>query len=302
MAGDRIADDARVRAIETRRLVDEDEAQAAQLAYRRCTALFVVCSALAGISSGLILYGEGAGQSLSQDTSQGIWLSQTSVRQSLFVVQAISLFGAALGSALLGLRNYANRWQQARERAEAGRVAQHAMIMEIASRRSGPAVVQAFDHMVANLLHPQIDYYLSRSREHAASATRLAWVTAAVLGLVAASGAVGASWSGWVTVVALTGVVSPVILTALRSWQEQALNDEKSSRYKAIWSELALLSGEVELSRKLLESGDSKAAFSLAERLFATLRDEHQGFRATGKIEEHKTVLIDNEKMGDDVV
>jgi hypothetical protein len=300
MAGDRIADDARVRAIETRRLVDEDEAQVAQLAYRRCTALFVVCSAIAGISSGLILYGEGAGQSLSQPATEGMWLSHTPARQYLFAIQAISLFGAALGSALLGLRDYANRWQRARERAEAGRVAQHALIMEIAGQLGGPALIQAFDHLVSNLLQPQIGYYLSRSREHAASATRLAWVTAVVLGLVAASGAVGASWSGWVTVVALTGVVSPVILTALRSWQQQALSDEKSSRYKTVWSELVLIAGEVEMSRKLLESGDSKAAFSVAERLFATLRQEHQGFRATGEIEGQKNGSYDKKKMGDD--
>lgn len=283
MAGDRIADDARVRAIETRRLADEDEAQAAQLAYRRCTALFVVCSAIAGISSGLILYGEGAGQSLSQPATEGIWLSHTPVRRLLFAVQAIALFGAALGSALLGLRDYANRWQRARERAEAGRVGQHALIMELAGKRGGPALIEAFDHLVSNLLQAQIGYYLSRSREHAASATRLAWVTAVVLGLVAASGAVGANWSGWVTVVALTGVISPVILTALRSWQQQALSDEKSSRYKTVWSELILIAGEVEMSRKLLESGDDTAAFSLVKRLVATLKQEQQGFRVTGK-------------------
>ena len=103
------------------------------------------------------------------------------------------------------------------------------------------ATATAFADFLGTQLDGQIDFYVRAEARHSGEARRTATLGAAAAALVAAGGATaGASGVGgeiWIAVAAGIGVVAPILVNAVRSWQEATLDREKAERYRTAYAD-----------------------------------------------------------------
>lgn len=309
MAGpiDEILADSRIIAAKELRAKHAARARAAQVRYAKYSRLFVLATALAALAGALILYGAGADATGAAGSGQLVdvavpdasnealeaatlaptseklatFLSNAVVRTVLFVLQVASLALAAFSAEMLRETRVGLEWFNERRAAEAGRIEIFDKIWSIAKTKGIEAQGAAFDYFVAEQLNKQIEFHEKAEQRHAAGAGRSAVVGATIAALIAATGAIGVGGSVWIALAALVGVLSPVLLNALRGWRESTLDREKSERYRKAWVDLTRLSGETSEASAALASGDPRKAEDLIAKVHDVMRAEHEGWTPT---------------------
>jgi hypothetical protein len=270
--------DSRVRTL--RDLYDSHErrATAAQRVFRQFSTLFIVATALASVSGALILYGTGAGEA---DPVLQRWLAQQPVRLILFVVEVAALAAAAFAAEMRREQKNDTEWLAERRAAERCRIAIWERIMAVAAETGPDAERAAFDRFVEEQLGVQMSYYASAEARHKRSASRSTVIGAVTAAAIAATGAAGIGGELWVAVAAFVGVVSPVLLNALRAWRDDTLDSEKAERYRAAWTELKRLEARGDEVRRALDAGEPKSARDFIDQVHAVLRQEHENWTPT---------------------
>jgi hypothetical protein len=274
--------DPRVATIAALRADNAARARKAQADHRRYTIGFVIATGLAAISGALVLYGAGGEPEASPtDISQTLfaWLSARPLRSALFALQATSLGLAAFAGYKLRSVGGEGDWFKERRAAELGRADLYDAIMKIGAKK-GPAFERAaFAGFLDKQLDGQIRYYAGAEARHGVQATRTATIGASIAALVAAGGATagisGAGSDVWVALAAGIGVVAPILVNAVRSWQEATFDREKAERYRTAKELLMRLKAESAEAAQALAQGDSAPARNLVAQVHSVMREEN---------------------------
>lgn len=288
LADSRVASAADLRNAHARR------ARVAQSNYKNYSRLLVIAGALATIAGALILLSFGTaptdelqGQEKTLARLQEL-LSLDWLRTILFCIEVGSLAGAAFALEMLRSTRAGAEWLSERQAAEEGRVTLFETIRTVAQLRdeesTDPAEAHeweraAFEHFVEEQLKNQLMFHERSDQKHSKAAGLSAFFGAIVAAVIAAAGATGIGGHLWIVFAAFVGVVAPVILNALRQWQDRTLDQEKTQAYRKTWSALKSLAGDVDAARRALAENNPHIARDLITKVHKVMRAENEVWR-----------------------
>lgn len=275
-----IADDPRYRRVHDERKRHSADAVTSQSRYLWLTRLFVVGSAVAAITGGLVLYGSEA-QPAADSPLLLRMLADGPVRGGLIALQCLSLAVAAGSGYLLGRREPGKRWVAARLKAEEGRLLLADRVLRIGHEKGTGTFRQAGDWFLA-FLEEQISHLENSARRRDQSALR-GLIVASVLAALAAlaSGLTGFNSKTLAVTLAIFGVGVPAIMAAIEKWGEATTDDRRAELHKRTWSELSALRDDIPAFNEAVDAHDLAGAEAFAERVFTVLRSDHAGFAAS---------------------
>jgi hypothetical protein len=203
-------------------------ARAAQAAYRRLIAGFIISTCVAAVVGGLVLYGADTPQAsgVPQDATLKAFAASQSVQVTLRMVQALAVAGAAFCGFALNARNFVTTWRENREMAEAGRCERARIALRVGHARGQVEFKAAGDWVVAELMDGQIRYLTDAIDTHESRAFRLTLLGGAVIAVAAGGPIIGAAGlPPLVLVGALAAVVTPALLLGAQElgrghWQQ----------------------------------------------------------------------------------
>jgi len=229
-------------------------ASKAQKSFKRLSIAAVFGTAIATLSSGLLLYGAGsdaAGQAptTTQATAPGStqqpagpapqpqlgapnqieqglvrWVKKN--RNSIIVVQIAGLFISAVAAGVLGSKGLVERWAENRQKAkllrrevfnEVLKLAHEMAPAPLTARDPCNPVSQALEFFRRYQHELQIGYYGKGWTRHEQMAGMLTWLTAILAGVAAVSGVVGALGGTALILSAFLGIAVPILLSAAQS-------------------------------------------------------------------------------------
>lgn len=203
-----------------------------------------------------------------------------------WVVGAIGILGVISGGlATMWLNqvkggNLADKWADARAKAEAKRLAYFKSIMEAASEVPLEQLL-VFEYTRRFLLDNQIDYFRDRGDQHV-SAAEIALKTSTRAVFVASTfTAVAGLLSMWVpqlAVIAGLGVIASAYATLAVSRSTVNLDQKNADRYGVAENQLKERKLDLDTYREMIVSGDKGAAQEYFEPVFVTLEADHKGF------------------------
>ncbi|MEM7543975.1 MAG: hypothetical protein AAF367_00420 [Pseudomonadota bacterium] len=274
-----ITEDPRYARVHDERERHAAEARSGQARYRGLTRIFIIGSTAAAIAGGLVLYGTEATVDESNPALVN-WIADGPGRTGLIILQSIGLAAAAGSGYLLGKRDPAKRWIAARLRAEDGRLLLARRALEIGHEKGAETFSQAGSSFVS-FMEGQLDH-LDKSAQSRDRASLRAIIFGAVLAALAALASVmtGLDSRTLVVILAIFGVGVPALTAAAEKWGEASADGERADLHKTTWSALSALRDDLPGFNAAIEARDLSAAEDFADRVFAVLRRDHEGFAA----------------------
>jgi len=280
---DQVLRDPRVEAVQDIFSQHDKRSMSAQRTHRRFALMFIAATALASLAAALILLATGAGEDAGANTPLTT-ISQPSLRYLLFAVEVVALAVAAFASHIQETRQYNITWDRERRLAEGCRIELFDTFLSVAKEGDIKLQGAAFDHFVSHQLDNQLRFYNDTGVRHEQRTWGFAVVGALVAAVVAAAGVGGIS-EHWLPLAALIGVVAPVFLTALNSWQNTTNDQEKAQRYAQTWTSLRRLKGQTGIVRNKLSKGDVDQMLAFVAEVHNILRDENVGWQPSKRNE-----------------
>jgi hypothetical protein len=283
-----ILSDPKVTGTDARRRRSSDEAASAQRWFKRLGVAVVVGSAVAALASGLLLYGSGSGDAPADSVQQGLvgWVRRNMT--AITAVQVIGLFAATAAAAVLAARDYGRIWTEARRKAESDRIGLLEAIMDLAAEAPGTGpggrLRQALEFFRRYQLDLQIGFYTRRADQFTASDTRTIWAAAALAGIAAVTGTLGALGHSFTVLAAFLGIAVPVLLSATRSWRTINQNAEKAASYAAARDALEAIRQDLRKAQASADQGDIEAVRHYVARVHEVMRVENGAWRGAGEI------------------
>jgi len=273
-----ITNDPRYRRVHDERERSAAEARGSQAFHLRTTRIFILATAAAAITGGLLLYGIEA----KADPSRWLvdQLANGTVKITLAVVQGLCLAAAAGSGYILGARDPRKRWIEARLRAEEGRLLLASRALTI-GHALGPDAFRKAGAWFADFIEEQRGHLDASARRRDRSALRLVFLGAILAGLAAlAGGLAGIDQSFVVVLLAVFGVSAPALVAAVESWGKAAADAKRAELHAGSWSALSALLDDLPAFEAAVQANDLGAATAFAERVFEVLRRDHAGFAA----------------------
>ena len=255
-----ILSDPKVTGIDARRRRSSGEAASAQRWFKRLGVAVVVGSAVAALASGLLLYGSGSSDVPDGEVQQGLVGWVRSNMTVITAVQVIGLFAATAAAAVLATRDYGRIWTEARRKAESDRIGLLEAIIDLAAEAPGTGpdgrLRQALEFFRRYQLDLQIGFYTKRADQLTASDTRTVWMAAALAGIAAVTGTLGALGQSFAVIAAFLGIAVPILLSATRSWRTMSQNAEKAGSYAAARDALEAIRQDLGKVQASADQGD----------------------------------------------
>ncbi|SEA17209.1 hypothetical protein [Rubrimonas cliftonensis] len=256
-------------------------ARAAQATYLRLTRLFVAATAGVAILAALSLYGTGAEGEGAPVASEGLkaWLAHPDVRFWLLLAQAVGVALAGFSAFMLATRDYLGRWREQREMAETGRSERGRLALEIGHRLGPDSFRAGAAYFVADLIDGQVAYLKKATADQGRRAFQQTALTAIVVALAAAAPVLGGiGHAGLLLAGALAAVIAPALFAGLKTWGEATGAGEREKLHAATRDLLRKAGAERGELDEAVADNDLPRAMAYAERVFAALRTDVDGF------------------------
>ncbi|MEM9388060.1 MAG: hypothetical protein AAGA68_23595 [Pseudomonadota bacterium] len=272
------------------------DARVAQKQYLRLTRAFIVTTALAAITGGLLLYGLEA----EEDPGRPVvsLLAAQGIQLSLVVLEALCLAVAGYCGYVLGELDPRSRWKTRRLKTEEYRLLLASRVLELGHAAGPEDFCSAGDWFLA-FFEGQLGYLEDSKDRHHRTVSTLIIFSGLLAGLLAlATALTGFDNSVVVVAVALLGVVAPAIASALRSWGEATASKRRAKFHEESWLQLMELSDRVPAFEAALAGHDLDGAQRFANQVFRVLRRDHEGFASMfedGKLDELDSERADEE-------
>lgn len=275
-----IAEHPRYVHLKDEREIAASRAREAQGSFRKMTRGFVIGTALAAIAAGLVLYG--IEENPEEASDQLIrWLAIPWVRVTLQSIQALGLFAAAFCGGMLAVRKYSDTWVENRLKAEEGRLDLQKLALEL-GHEAGGSSFEAAGHSFIAFAKAQLQYLKDRGTKHDRAAGLGAVAGALLAGLAALGGVIGGIQNvTLVALVALLGVCTPALVSALSTWSNATRDAARARLHDANRAALSTVLADQREFDAAIAANDLAGALAYAERVFAVLRADHSEF---GKI------------------
>jgi hypothetical protein len=278
-----ILDDPRYRSIRERREKYAAEARQAQARYRRLTKGFIAASLAAAVVGGLVLYGIDLTPRTDGPERPGAALhglvSDQNVRPFLLFLQAIAVGAAGFFAYVLNAQDFARTWCDYRARAEELRQQSALLALEIGHAQGPEEFRAAGRSFVVDLAEGQIAYLARAAASHGTRSIRLSVLGGAIIAIgVAAPILATAGLPSLVLVGALAAIVTPALLSGLKSWSEATAGVERKRLHDATFDLLQAArarQGELDAA---IGAHDLEAAKAYAGLVFEALQTDVDGF------------------------
>ena len=242
-------------------------AAGAQSWFKRLSAAAVISTAVATLTSGLLLYGAGS-EASAATVVEGLvrWVKDNN--PYILWIQIVTLFVSALVASVLASQNYAERWQEQRNRAELLRRQIFDEVLTLAKAKvpnllgaadPGNPIAQALEFFRRYEHELQITFYRTASTRHARVATRLSWLTAVLAGLAAITGALSGFGGSALVASAFLGISVPILLSAAQSWRASSRDSDKLTAYEKAKQALESNLLDIDSVRARAAMGDAAA-------------------------------------------
>lgn len=278
-----LANDPQFKATSDSREDAAGRARKAQRMYKRLTQGFVVASSLAAISGGIVLYGIDSGLAVPEASSQAGsgpgFFAAGAVQWMPKLCQAIAVAVAAYCAYMLTTGTYAQTWRKERRKAEELRHRRGLEALEIGHREGHDGFKAAGDYFYKDLVEGQISYIREAEKVKGRGATSLT-----VFGAVIMAFGVGAPFlaqigtPSLVLVGALAAIVTPALLSGLRSWSEATASGDRQKLHQATLDLIRDAAGRKREFDAALERNDLDGARSYANLVIAALKTDLDGF------------------------
>jgi ABC-type multidrug transport system fused ATPase/permease subunit len=274
----------------------------AQSDFKRLSVIVIVCTAIATLSSGLLLYGAGSDAAApaaavaqaapAQSVEQGLvqWVQKH--RTSIMFLQIISLLAASVGAAVLAGLNLVERWSENRNKAETLRrevfnevinQAQQREPAPLAAADPGNAIAQALEFFRRYQHELQMRYYQQSGKRAETWTRRLTWLTAILAGLAAVTGMIAGLGGMAVILSAFLGIAVPILLSAAQSWSATSRDNDKAEAYGKARDALEKLLLELDDVRAKAALGDAAEVRKYIDNVHIIMTTETGAWVAAGK-------------------
>jgi hypothetical protein len=265
-----------------------EEAAAAQIRFQRLSAVAAVSAAVAALTSGLLLYGAGAGTDATATPPVDQVVSWVKDHRIWIIgVQVIGLFCSAVVTSVLVTQNYVERWQQQRQRAETLRRQIFTDILSMAEAKVPNAIAapdptnpiaQAFEFFRRYQAELQRNYYTKAAAKHESAGSKWGWVTAILGGLAAIAGLLGSLGTTALVVSAFLGIGVPIVLSAVQSWRTSARDSDKRAEYQRAKEALDNNLLTIDEVRERAAIGDAAAVGAYVNSVHLIMTTEHEAW------------------------
>jgi hypothetical protein len=258
------------------------------------TVIVVVATAIATLSSGLVLYGAGSEASQQPAASQPAAETPAPVQpalvhwvarygRALSLVQVLALFAASAAAAALASLKPAERWAANRTKAEVGRreifdeVLAQAKAKVATAANAAPGcgpLSQAFEFFRRYQLELQHRYYAKNADRHDTATRRLTWLTSGLAGLAGVTGAIAGLGGSALIVSAFLGIAVPILLSAAQSWRVMSRDTDKAGAYAKARDDLAPFLRTLGATRAAAASGDATTVQKLVDEVHLVMATE----------------------------
>jgi hypothetical protein len=287
----------------------------AQRSFKRLSIAAVAATAIATLTSGLLLYGAGSDVAMvapkalqegapasspptAPAAAASIPIEQALVswvkdhRTDIIILQIVSLFVSAVAAGVLASQGLIARWAENRNKAELLRravfndvltQAQEKLKGPIAVPDPGNPVCQALEFFRRYQHELQITFYARGWVRHDKAVGVFTWLTAVLAGLAAITGVVGALGGSALVLSAFLGIAVPILLSAAQSWRAMSRDSDKAAAYakaKAALEEILLDIGAV---RKKAELGDAAAVSAYVDSVHLIMTTENDAWKPAVK-------------------
>jgi hypothetical protein len=294
-----------------RREASETAAKAQKL-FKRLSIVAIFGTAIATLSSGLLLYGAGseaaaptpaitqtaprpATQSAAAPATAGApdTIEQGLVRWAkdhrtiIMSIQVIFLLVSSVAAGALGRLKLVERWAENRNRAEDlrreifGEVLNQAHDM-VSSPPTAPdmgnPVSQALEFFRRYQHELQIGYYGRGVVRHEGWAGILIWLTALLAGVAAITGVIGGFGGSFLILSAFLGIAVPILLSAAQSWTATSRDSDKAEAYRKAKIALDESLLNVDAVRAKAALGDAAAVRTYLDSVHGVIATERGGW------------------------
>jgi hypothetical protein len=261
----------------------------AQRSFKRLSAIAVFATAIATLTSGLLLYGAGA------ETGAAVaglvrWVKDN--HTAIAGIQVLALFLSAFVASMLASQNYIERWQGQRGRAELLRRQIFTEILTMAETKvprllpepdPGNPIAQAFEFFRRYQHEMQITFYGEGSFRHTRIAVRLAWLTAILAGLAAITGVLGNFGGPALVASAFLGIAVPILLSAAQSWGAWSRGADKAAAYQKTKEALDTDFLNIDAVRTRAAIGDAAAVGAYVNKIHLIMATENEAWKPAAR-------------------
>jgi len=259
----------------------------AQTRFKRLSTVAVVGTAVATLTSGLLLYGAGS-EAGNAAPVEGLVHWVTKNKHAVLALQIAALFFSGAVASLLASQNYSERWQEQRNRAELLRrqifddilaMAKAQVPSPLASADPGNAIAQAFEFFRRYQHEVQIAFYAKASTRHGRATLWLAWLTALLAGFAAVTGALGGFGGAALVVSAFLGISVPIVMSAAQSWRVANRDSDKLVAYQKAKEALDTNLLDIDTVRARAALGDADAVEAYVTSVHQIIATENEVWR-----------------------
>jgi hypothetical protein len=266
-------------------------AASAQSWFKRLSGVAVVGTAIATLTSGLLLYGAGS-EAAAAPTVEGLvrWVKDN--HNYILGVQIAALFFSAVVTSVLASQNFVERWQEQRKQAERLRqqifkdiltMAQAKVPKPLPAPDPGNPIAQAFEFFRRYQHEMQINFYSKGAARHGRAAQRLGWLTAILAGLAAITGVLGGFGSSALVVSAFLGIAVPILLSAAQSWRVSSRDSDSIATYQKAKAALDTNLLDIDTVRACAASGDAAAVGDYVNKVHLIMSTENDAWSPAPK-------------------
>jgi hypothetical protein len=288
----------------------------AQRDFKRLSLAAIVGTAIATLSSGLLLYGAGsdvsapapaitqaapatqpaaapAGAGSSDTIEQGLVRWVKDHRSGIMIIQVISLLAASIAAAVLGGLKLVERWAENRNKAEVLRreifnevlnQARDLVPSPLTTPDIGNPVSQALEFFRRYQHELQIRYYGKGIVRHEGWAGILTWLTAILAGVAAITGVIGGFGRTAMILSAFLGIAVPILLSAAQSWRATSRDSDKAEAYKKAKDALEVILLDVDTVRAKAALGDAAQVRTYVDSVHVIMTTESGGWSPAAKV------------------
>jgi SMODS and SLOG-associating 2TM effector domain 1 len=286
-----ILDAAKISGLFKMRTEASEAAATSQNWFKRLSVVAVISTAIATLTSGLLLYGAGSEAS----TTAPVEGLVRGVKDNHYIIvgfQIAALFFAGVVTSVLASQNYVERWQEQRNRAELLRrqifneiltMAEAEVPSQLATADPTNPIAQAFEFFRRYQHELQINFYGRGSVRHARAAEGLGWLTAILAGLAAVTGVLGA-FGGWTLILsAFLGIAVPILLSAAQSWRVSSRDSDKLAAYQKAKEALDVNLLNIDTVRARATMGDAAAVGAYVNTVHLIMTTENDAWTPAAK-------------------
>jgi hypothetical protein len=268
--------------VHQRREENASRARQAQADYKLMISFFIVATAVAAVMGGLVLYGADSLPTAPGAASSGTLkdlVTSEPARWLLPSLQAAAVLVAGYSAFRLNHEDFAAVWRESRDKAEAGRCERARVALRVAHQQGQEPFRATGRWLTDDLIDKQIKYMTEAIDKHEGRSRWLGVVTAVILAAAAAGPilmTIGVS--ALIVVAALFAVVTPALLSGLKSWGEANGSAERAKLHRATRDLLRDIGGRQSEFDAAIEAADLTAAERFLDEVCAALRTDVEGF------------------------